>query len=238
MNATVRYDRSPAPEVPASLANNGWSHDERVAAIEEILNRHGKPLTGPERDELASKSNLYLEARIEAGRAYEKRSGAADERVAQKLTREAKQMLAEENEGKDLDAEGRRLKANLRGDAAEEADAYARSVANLNGWRKDQAAEAEAYRKSAMRMDHASPPVDAHRGDAASEADAYARSIANLNSWRKDAAAAHQPRDHGGLPPSVPGRAPTPVDVRGDAASEADAYEASVANLNAWRNRA
>lgn len=189
MNATVRYDRSPAPEVPASLANNGWSHDERIAAIEEILNRHGKPLTGPERDELASKSNLYLEARIEAGRAYEKRSGAADERVAQKLTREAKQMLAEENEGKDLDAEVKRLKANLRGDAAEEADAYARSVANLNG-------------------------------------------------WRKDAAAAHQPRDHGGLPPSVPGRAPTPVDVRGDAASEADAYEASVANLNAWRNRA
>lgn len=64
-------------------------------------------------------------------------------------------------------------RASVRADSAAEADAYARSVANLNNWRDDSLASAPAQ----------GAPASPTRGDAA-EADAYARSVANLNSWR------------------------------------------------------
>lgn len=223
MTATVRYDRAAAPEVPASLANNGWSHDERVAAIEEILNRHGKPLTGPDRDELASKSNLYLEARVEAGRSYERKSGEADERSALRITRQAKSQIAAETDDDKIEAEAQRLKAAGNSDAADAMAAYMAGARTGGGY---------GY----LGNGYSAGVPGASRADAAGEDDAYARSVANLNAWRKDVAAAHQPQDHGGLPPSVPGR-PT-VDVRGDAAEEDAAYQRSIANLNAWRDRA
>lgn len=227
MNATVRYDRAPAPkgETPAALANNGWSHDERVAAIEEILNRHGKPLNGPDRDELASKSNLYLEARVEAGRSYEKRSGEADERSALRITRQAKSLVAAETDDK-IEAEVQRLKAAGNSDADDGGlAAYIAGSRTGGGY---------GY----LGNGYSAGVPGASRADAAGEDEAYRQSVENLNAWRKDAAAAHQPQDHGGLPPSVPGRTPTTVDVRGDAASEDEAYRQSVANLNAWREPA
>lgn len=129
----------------AKINDLGWSYDQRRAAIEEITARHS--LEGAKATEIASKPDSYLRARIEILRTLN---------------------------GQPSGTSARAEPASIRGDAAAEAEAYARSVARLNSWRNEKAASAPAQRASATPS----------RGDATTEAEAYARSVANLNSWR------------------------------------------------------
>ena len=115
-------------------------------------------LEGAAATAISGKSDTYLKARVELGR----NSNATDRGAAPASV------------------------SAVRADS--DADAYARSVANLNRWRDEPGAKgaplaspaqsAEPTARPAMRR-----PMPAS-GEAAAEQEAYARSVANLNAGR------------------------------------------------------
>lgn len=99
----------------AKVNDLGWSDRQRRDAIEEIISRH--KLKGADARTVEGHSDTYLQARVEAGRTHERGSSASG---GGGFTRPAPALTARAN-----------------ADAAVEAEAaYARSVANLNAWRK------------------------------------------------------------------------------------------------------
>lgn len=191
----------------SAINNLGWPLDRRTSAIDQILATMGKRPTDPARAELAAKSDVYLDARLEAAQAHERGKGIADGKAFNKAYRS----IRDENEGRSKRIEDDARKAQT--DGIDDAAGLAAYIAGTT-------------RRGYQHFDQSA--LLGSRSDEAAEEDAWSKSVADLNGWRgrQDGASSHAPETHG---------SPLPTVGRNDEDDEEGAWNRANQNLNAWR---